>query len=566
MAALYSIAAWIILQVVEVVMDLAKLSEWIGTTTLWLLVVGFPMALIFSWFYELTPEGISLEKDIDPQASITQATGRRLDFIVISLLCAALILFAYDKWWRLGTASNSIAVLPFVNMSDDTGNEYFSDGITEELLHLLAKIPQLRVTSRTSAFSFKGQNLEIPEIARRLNVAYILEGSVRKSGNTIRITAQLIEVQSDVHLWSETWDRELADIFAIQDEIASVVVEQLKLKLLGEAPRARETNTEAYALQLQARHMARLSTEEGFKQSIALNLQALELDPTYIAAWVELANAYITQVNFGLLPPDKGFQLAREATNKAIDLDANFAPALINLGAIAVHDGDHAAAAKNYERALALEPSNGDFYGAAAILASDLGRLETAIEIFEYVVSRDPVSAPARLNLGVLHLNTGRLDEAIASFGKALKLSSEMMGAHYATSMAFLAKGQPKAALVEIQKETSEGWQLVGQPLVYRALGRTQDADAALAELIDKNGINWPYNIAYVYADRGEADQAFAWLGKAVNHKDTGLVEVANEPLFANLHDDPRWLPFLRSLGRAPEQLAAIEFEVKIPR
>ena len=236
MAVLYAVAAWLIVQVAEVLIDLAKLPDWIGTTTLWLLAVGFPIALIFSWFYELTSEGISLEKGVKPGESTTQVTGRRMDFIVISLLCAAVILFAYDKWWIGSPPEKSIAVLAFENMSGDPDQEYFSDGISEELLNLLAQIPELTVISRSSSFSFKGKDVAIPTIAEQLRVAHVLEGSVRRSGNRVRITAQLIEGRSDSHLWSETYDRALGDIFAIQDEIAAKVVNQLKVKLVGTTP------------------------------------------------------------------------------------------------------------------------------------------------------------------------------------------------------------------------------------------------------------------------------------------------------------------------------------------
>ena len=295
MAVLYAVAAWVILQVAEVLIELAKLPDWIGTTTLWLLAVGFPIALIFSWFYEITSEGISLEKDVDRAESITHVTGRRLDFIVISLLCAAVILFAYDKWWMDGQPQQSIAVLPFVNMSDDASNEYFSDGISEELLNLLTKIPELRVISRSSAFSYKGKGIDIPTIAAQLNVTHVLEGSVRKAGNRVRITAQLIEARTDTHLWSETYDRSLDNIFAIQDEIATAVVEQLKVVLLHDAPIARETNPEAYALYLQGLHLRRQNTARSLEQAQTLLQQALASDPGYAAAWDELSSVYISQ-------------------------------------------------------------------------------------------------------------------------------------------------------------------------------------------------------------------------------------------------------------------------------
>ena len=256
---------------------------------------------------------------------------------------------------------DSIAVLPFVNMSDDASNEYFSDGISEELLNRLSKIAKLRVTSRSSAFSFKGRNLGIPEIAKRLNVAHVLEGSVRKAGNRVRITAQMVETATDTHLWSETYDRTLEDIFAIQDEVAADVVAQLKVSLLGEARKVRKIDPEAYARYLQGRQSRRQWTAESFERAIELYQQALALDPGYAAAWEELGSTYVNQAQLALRPMDEGFRLAREATNKALALDPEFAPAHAGLGWIAAqHDGDLATAARHFERALELEPANPD--------------------------------------------------------------------------------------------------------------------------------------------------------------------------------------------------------------
>ncbi|MCP4300827.1 MAG: adenylyl cyclase, partial [Gammaproteobacteria bacterium] len=214
MVVLYVVATWLIMQVAEVVIALAKLPDWIGTATLGLLAIGFPIALIFSWFYELTPEGLSLEKDVDPAESITHTTGRRLDFLVISLLCAAVILFAYDKWWMSEPPEKSIAVLPFVNISDDLAQEHFSDGMSEELLHRLAQVSELHVAARTSAFYFKNKNIAVADIAAQLGVRSVLEGSVRRAGNTIRVTTQLINASNGFHIWSKTYNREFGDIFA----------------------------------------------------------------------------------------------------------------------------------------------------------------------------------------------------------------------------------------------------------------------------------------------------------------------------------------------------------------
>jgi TolB-like protein/Flp pilus assembly protein TadD len=462
---------------------------------------------------------------------------------------------------------NSIAVLAFVNMSADPEQEYFSDGIAEELLNLLAKIPQLRVTSRSSAFSFKGKDIEVPEIARRLNVAHILEGSVRKAGNQVRITAQLIEAGSDTHLWSETYDRTLDDIFAIQDDIASDVVEQLKVTLLGEAPQVRETDPQVYALYLQARHLGDLGTPEGYEKAIELCQQALAIDPDYLAAWDELASVYINQAARGGRPTDEGFRLAREAANKALAIDPDFALAHASLGWIAMaYDGDLAAAARHLERALALEPRNTDIINNATSLALSLGRLDESIALDEYLVGRDPVKPGRHFNLGFDYISAGRWDEAIASFRTALTLSPGMTGAQSLLGRALLGKGDSQAALEAMQQESFEVSRLIGEVIAHHALGQKAESDAALDELIEKYEKDAACDIAYVLAYRNEADRAFEWLDKAVEYNDPGLAGIVTEPLFANVHSDSRWQPFLESIGKSPEQLAAIEFNVTLPQ
>jgi len=466
-----------------------------------------------------------------------------------------------------GDSRPSIAVLPFVDMSPDKDQEYFSDGVAEELLNLLATVPQLRVISRSSAFSFKGREVEVSEIARRLQVAHVLEGSVRKSGDRVRIAAQLIDARSDTQLWSQTWDRQLDDIFAVQDEIATAVVERLKIKLLREAPEARAVSPPAYALFLQAREVGRRGTPEGWAQSNALYQQALALEPGYAPAWSGLADNYMNQVGNGLRPMAEGVPLAREAVRKALALDPSFAPAHGSLGWIAMgFDGDLAAAARHFKHALELAPANTDLLRNAATVAQHLGRLDTAMALGRYVVTQDPIDPRGYHNLGTAQYYAGRMDESIASMRSALRLAPGHVSAQSTIGAALLAKGAPNAALVEIQKETNEIWRLIHLPMAYHALGRKAESDAAVAELIGKYEKDAPYNIAYVLAYRGEADLAFAWLDKAVANGDPGLLDIAIQPEFANIRNDPRWLPFMRKLGRAPEQLAAIPFEVKPPR
>ncbi len=461
---------------------------------------------------------------------------------------------------------NSIAVLPFVNMSEDKANEYFSDGISEELLNLLSKVPQLQVAARTSSVSFKGKQIEIPEIARKLHVANVLEGSVRKSGDQLRITAKLIRAAEGYNLWSETYDRKLDDIFKIQDEIAGEVVKQLKVILLGAAPTVRETDPKAYTLYLQAVQVGRQGTPEAYTQSDALFRQVLEIDPRYAPAWHELTRNFINKANAGLLPNSEGYARAREAEEKALSIDPNYAPAHAGLGRIAMANNDFVSAAKHFERALALDPNDINVLRNSATFLQSLGRLQEALALNEAIVRRDPVNLLALNNLGVAQQSTKQFDAAIASFRSVLSLNPGSGGAHSWMCEAMLLKGDAPAALAEIEQEKSEVWRLIGLPMAYHALGRKTEADAALATLIAKDETWGPYNIAYIYAFRGDADKAFEWLDKAVQYQDPGLLGIVGENLFDNIHSDPRWLPFLRKIGRAPEQLAKIQFKVTLPR
>src|SRR6187401_2698055 len=326
-ALLYIGAVWALTQGIAQLGPAAGAPEWAARWFLVAAVIGFPFWVAFAWFYEFTPEGLKRESEIEPHESITQHAGRKLDFAIIGVMAAAIVLLLTDRFvLRQGVnqqavipvPEQSIAVLPFVNMSEDKTNEYFSDGISEELLNLLSKIPQLKVAARTSSFSFKGKGVEIPEIARQLHVANVLEGSVRRSGDQLRITAQLVRAAEGYHLWSETYDRKMDDIFKIQDDIAGEVVKELKVKLLGAAPRVRKTDPTAYALYLQAVQLGRQATPEAFTQSDALFRQVLEIDPRYAPAWRGLASNFINKAGTGLMSNQEGFAHGREAVEKAL--------------------------------------------------------------------------------------------------------------------------------------------------------------------------------------------------------------------------------------------------------
>ncbi len=443
MAVLYAVAAWLIMQVAGVLIDLAKLPDWIGTTTLGLLAVGFPIALIFSWFYEITPEGISLEKDVDPQESITHVTSRRLEFIVISLLCAGLILFAYDKWWIGPPPEKSIAVLAFENMSADPEQEYFSDGISEELLNLLAQIPELTVISRSSAFSFKGKDIAIPAVARQLNVAHVLEGSVRKMGNRVRITAQLIEASSDSHLWSQSYDRELDDIFAVQDEIAAAISDALKMKLAlvaGDAVQPtviKAANTDAYDAYLQGRELIHRRGRENWEGAVRHLERSLRLDEKFAPAHAQLAIATtMLQISYVESLPEQARRTAIAHLDRAQELEPDLAEAHGGRALLALIANDAESTIKHARQALASNPNYIDAMSWLRGALGRLGRIDEADALLKRMLRTDPLSVIGRLNyLGELR-SRSRIEEAHELADQLLAQSLHVgYSAHTATAL-----------------------------------------------------------------------------------------------------------------------------------
>ena len=566
MAVLYVLAAWLLMQIAEVVVSLAALPTWIGRATLVLLTLGFPIALIFSWFYEITPEGLALERDVPRHESITRITGRRIDFIVIALLCAAVIMLAVDKWWVAGPAPASIAVLPFVNMSADSEQEYFSDGISEEILDQLAKIPELKVISRSSAFSYKGKDIIIPDVARELNVAHILEGSVRRDGNRVRITAQLIEASSDSHLWSETYDRDFVDIFAIQNDIAIAVVENLRIMILGDLQQAKETNPDAYALYLQARHLMGLATVESLEKAVTIYKRSLAIDPNYSPAWVGLSRTYDHLSTFRIMPSGQARELSRDAAERAIEISPDSARAHDLLAwSLFKYERDLESAARHYERAMELEPTNTAIVGNVSLFLSALGKSEDAIHFGEYRVSRDPANAVAFNNLGIRYRHVGQFAKAEEAFRMVLTLNPGFGGAQYEIGAALLDKGDYAAAENAFEHEPIQVFRNIGLSMSSYAQGDVMRSNQLLDDLVQSYGDRIAYYLAQIMAFRMEPSEAFEWLYKARSADDRALASIINEPLFSNLHSDPSWSPFLESIGKSPKQLAAIHFEVKLP-
>ncbi len=432
----YAIAAWLLIEITATTFPILKLPEWSVTLVTVLVLIGFPLALILAWAFELTPEGIKLEKDVDRSVSIRHITGRKLDFVIISVLAVALLIFAADKFVRVPdtvTASDSaqefiatdvqksIAVLPFVNMSDDPGNEYFSDGLSEEILNLLAKIPELKVIGRTSSFAFKGKNEDLRLIGEALGVKTVLEGSVRKSGDRVRITAQLIDVSDGAHIWSETYDRTLSDIFAVQDDVAAAIIDALQIHVGTNPTRGRPTeNTEAYALFLKAR--ASINTYE-FRDAKEILLEAVELDPTFAEAYELLAFSYLWQAGT-VVKAAEGQKLMGEAAADAlaIDPDLILAQAMYQSGNIGTWSllGEIEA----FERAMREQPGKSPPLRALTSKLMKAGYLQEALTVAERRIELEPLSPAANNRLSEVLFAVGRTSEAVAALELADQLGS----------------------------------------------------------------------------------------------------------------------------------------------
>jgi TolB-like protein/tetratricopeptide (TPR) repeat protein len=575
-AVLYGLAAWLILQVADVLVPALGLPDSAMRLVALLLLLGFPLVLIFSWVYELTPEGLKKQHEVDREQSITHETGRKINYLIGALAVLAIAVVAAERFMPrtepvpvateaapaapavetpAPAEARSIAVLPFADMSAGKDQEYFADGLSEELLNLLAKLPELRVIGRTSSFQFKGRNEDLRVIGEKLNVAHILEGSVRKSGEKVRITAQLIKAVDGSHLWSETYDRTLDDIFAVQDDIAGEVVKALELTLLGttSATRSRPVDSEAYNLVLQGRFFVDLRGQKDLERAVELFRRAAARDPGYAPAWAGLSRAYAAQASSGFTPAANGFQSAREAAETALELDPQLVDAHLAMGFIQLsHDWNWISADTSFRRALELEPGNALALRRAALLASALGHWDEAIDLVKKSIERDPLRAATYVNFGLVLLSVNRDTEAEAAFRKSLELEPDGAGVHLNLGQALLLQGKADAALREIQQEPEDVWRFIGLPLAYHALGRRSESDAALAALKSKYGGEAAYQIAEAHAFRGETDLAFEWLERAYDQRDGGVAEIKGDRLMRGLAGDPRYKAFLKKL-KLPE-------------
>jgi TolB-like protein/predicted Zn-dependent protease len=472
----YAVSAWLLLQLTDVLIDLLGLAEIAGRYVVLLLVIGFPLALIFAWAFEMTPEGIKRENEVDRSQSITHVTSQKLNTTIIGILSVALAFFIFDKFSsgsgegpesapsKVSTTleadadaqqaeDKSIAVMPFVNMSADADNEYFSDGLSEELLNLLAKVDGLKVAARTSSFKFKNAEADISEIGEKLNVATVLEGSVRRSGNQARITAQLIKVDDGFHLWSETYDRDLSNIFQVQDEIARAIVDALKLPLLGRGEAIASTasaNFEAYDLYLLAQHHIKQLNESSLEKAVDYLNSAVANDPDYAPAWSALSRAYLLLSDYGTMPFAESVTLSSKAVNKAAALAPDDANTLLAQSYLLGYQGNELQS--NQLAAAAIE-ANPNLVEALTQLSGNLGprHQEQALQLAQRAWELDPLAEDTRARMILETAASGEIDAAIGMARSMILDDPENPGLFEAFGHVYRISGQHHLAIPKFE-------------------------------------------------------------------------------------------------------------------
>jgi TolB-like protein len=568
----YLAGAWLLIQIADTVFPAYGLPESALPILITVLAIGLIPAVVVAWVFELTPQGLRRDTDITPGESVAPQTGKRLDRIIIAVLALALSYFVFDEFVleRPVASDNSIAVLPFDDMSPGSDRAWFSDGIAEELLNLLAQVRELRVISRSSSFTYRGDDLHLPTIADALDVTYVLEGSVRQADGRIRITAQLIDARTDTHVWSETYDREMVEVFDIQDDIAGSIVNELKVRLLGAQPSADRTDPETYALFLQARHLVQVEMGDQLEAE-GLLLQALERDAGYLPA-LNLMVITIYDLT-GTSSVDKytaaeGIALMREYVDRALAIDPENSHANAHRGWMAfLYGNDLETAVKYLKRALKYDRRNEFALFAAGVINRRIGHNDDAIAFQEAALTVNPLCSACLYNLMNINLSAGRLDAAQAAAERRMRVAA---GGWFTLGSIHLLKGDiPKALeFYDKQKQDRVGW-LSHRAIAFHELNEFDARDEALSQLIQIEDSYAHIEAARAYAWCGNIDEAFERLDRILDPKNPDFIEkftmFAWNPFYRNLWDDPRWLALREQAGLSAERLAVIDLSIPDP-
>jgi len=565
----YLAAAWLVVQVVETVLPVFGLPDvYIRWVVIGLAILFLPV-LALSWSFEWSESGLERQSEIDSDNARRGPASRTFDRIVIAVLAFAVLFFAADKFlfpsMRGGLAGpTSIAVLPFADLTPTQDRAYFADGFAEELLDALSRNRALRVAARTSSFSFRGQDLPIGEIAARLGVAYILEGSVRSAGERAELSVRLVSAAEGFNVWSAAFDREMNEIHAIKTDVVEQIEQALSVEDSAGADSGRVPDPRAFVLFLQGNYLARDNSPASRESAVETYRRALEIDPDFAEAWANLSATYFNQAVGGQVEWNRAYRLARDAALRAVAADERSSPGYKQLSDVArMFEGDLEAAFANMQRAIDLDPTNPHIISGAAVALLTAGKLDRSIILQEFLVDRSPMDAIAAFNLGLAYRYADRLEESLASFERVRDLSPGWDSIDYQVGETLLLMGRAEDALEHFTAEPDEAYRLKGLALAYAALGDEEASDRALDGLVEGYGERWPSEVAHVYAWRGERDEAFAWLEKELEaYGPGGWGEWQLQRLYDKLRDDPRWEALLRRTGTAPAQLADLTLDL----
>jgi TolB-like protein/DNA-binding winged helix-turn-helix (wHTH) protein len=491
-------------------------------------------------------------------ASLSAATPRRR-FLGFALAGAAVLaVVVAGAWWHTARRTRSaldavqqrsIAILPFADLSEKQDQAYFADGMTEEIRNLLGTIPELRVIGRTSSFQFRDRTQDVRKIGAALGAAYVVEGSVRRSGEQIRVVAQLIDARDGTQRWSRTFDRNVTDLLRLQMEIATAAARGLQLEVAFVAAAGAARNSEAYDYYLRGLHLSGRFDRQGFEAALPNFQRALEIDPTMLDAAVALAEDWSSMAAWGFVDAAPGWERTREAAQAALKIDPNSARAHAVLGdRYLEYEWNWPAARRELQLALKLAPHDTSVLGQVAQERVVMGHPEEALQYIDMAIAIDPLDANRYFARNWSCLRLGRYADGEASARRALEISPTYSYGHYFLALPLLMQGKAAEALAEVEKETELGAQIMGYALAYHALGQREKSDAALARLEKEHGEYYAMYIAEAHAFRGEKDRAFEWLDRALAQRDLGLFFIKQEVLFASLEDDPRYRAFLRKM------------------
>lgn len=560
-AVAYAVVGWLVMQVASTVVPALHLSDKITTAVVILTLLGFPIAIILAWAFELTPEGIKRTEDVDRSAE-DAATNRIWVYVAVIGATLSIGLFFVGRYSvgrrtpqqgeTTSAPQKSVAVLPLLNESGDPKDEYFSDGLSEELIAALAQIRELKVIGRSSSFRFKERKEEPKTIGEKLGVATLLEGTVRKQGDRVRIVAELINAADGIELWTRTFDRELKDIFAVQQEIATAVASSLQATLLGSnqpsSANSATKNPDAHNEYLLGHYYFQRRNLEDYRKAIGHYDEAIRLDPDYALAYAERSELW-TLIGDLIGEGKTTWPKARSDAEKAVAFAPGLAEAHAALGWVRFFaEWKFAEGLSELKRAKELAPANPTANDLLARVIVYLGKLDEAEKQGRQAVELDPLAFPPQNNLARILWYEGKLDEADAIARKAAELHPAAASNRRWQVLIAIRRGDNETALREAQAEPDESYRRFELTLVQYARGDRQAADAALADLIANNrGLD--YQVAQVYAVRGEKEQAFKWLQIAFDNHDTGMLALLVEPLLRNLSDDPRYQALLAKMN-----------------